>query len=98
MLMDTMSANLIFSPLLYAVVIPLGVDPVHFGIVVTVSLALGFVSPPMATNLFLAASLFDMPMQRIVKEALPFIIAMIIALFIIAYVPDISLFLVRLVH
>jgi C4-dicarboxylate transporter DctM subunit len=98
MLMDTMSANLIFAPLLYAIVTPLGVDPVHFGVVVTVSLALGFVTPPMATNLFLAASLFDMPMQRIVKEAIPFILAMTVALFIICYVPEISLFLVRLMH
>jgi C4-dicarboxylate transporter DctM subunit len=96
MLMDTMSANLIFSPFLLSIVVPLGINPVHFGIVVTVALALGFVTPPMATNLFLAASLFDTPMQNIAKAAFPFIISMTAALFIICYFPGISLFLVNI--
>lgn len=96
MLLDATSANLIFSPLLLSVVQPLGVDPVHFGIVVTVALAIGFVTPPMATNLFLASSLFEVPMQRIVKESAPFLAAMIAALFLITYFPAISLFILHL--
>ncbi len=98
MLMDTMSANLIFSPLLLSIVAPLGVDPVHFGIVVTIALALGFVTPPMATNIFLASTIFDMPVPDIIKEELPFVIAMILALFVVTFVPQISLFFVQLLH
>ncbi|MDR1884952.1 MAG: TRAP transporter large permease [Synergistaceae bacterium] len=96
MLLDATSANLIFSPLLLSVVQPLGVDAVHFGIVVTVALAVGFVTPPMATNLFLASSLFSMPMQQIARGAAPFLAAMIAALILIAYFPAISLFIVHL--
>jgi C4-dicarboxylate transporter DctM subunit len=98
MLMDTMSANLIFSPLLLAIVKPLGVDPIHFGLVVTINLALGFVTPPMASNLFLASALFKLPVPKIARGAFPFIVAMIIALFLITYIPDISLFLVKIMH
>lgn len=98
MLMDTMSANLIFSPLLLSIVAPLGVDPVHFGIVITIALALGFVTPPMATNLFLASTIFDIPVQEIIKEELPFVFAMILALFIVTFIPQISLFLVQFLH
>ncbi len=98
MVMDTMSANLIFSPLLLAIVKPLGVDPIHFGLVVTINLALGFVTPPMASNLFLASALYRLPVPRIARGAFPFIIAMIIALFIVTYVPEISLFIVRAIR
>ena len=92
MIMDTMSANLIFSPLLLAIVEPLGVDPVHFGIIVTINLALGFVTPPMATNLFLTSTLTGVPVAKIVRESLPFLLSMIFALAIVTLVPAISLF------
>lgn len=98
MLMDTMSANLIFSPLLLSIVLPLGVDPVHFGIIVTINLALGFVTPPMATNLYLTAALTKVPVPAIVKESLPFIFAMIVALFLVTYIPDLSIGILRLVR
>ncbi|MDR1874592.1 MAG: TRAP transporter large permease [Synergistaceae bacterium] len=90
MLMDTMSANLIFSPLLLAIVLPLGVDRVHFGIIVTINLALGFVTPPMATNLYLTSALTKVPVPDVVRESLPFIAAMIAALFLVTYIPDLS--------
>lgn len=98
MIMDTMSANLIFSPLLLAIVQPLGVDPVHFGIVVTVNLALGFVTPPMATNLFLTSTLTGVPVAKIVQESLPFVIAMLAALALITVFPQISLFSLTLLR
>ncbi|MBG0776392.1 MAG: TRAP transporter large permease [Desulfovibrionaceae bacterium] len=96
MIMDTMSANLIFSPLLLAIVQPLGVDPVHFGVVVTINLALGFVTPPMATNLFLTSTLTGVPIGKIVKESFPFIVAMLIALALVTLFPQISLFPLQL--
>lgn len=91
MVMDVTSANLIFSPLMLAIVKPLGVDPVHFGIIVTVNLALGFITPPMAQNIFLTSTLTGVSVQAIVKESTPFVLAMIFALMIITFVPEISL-------
>lgn len=91
MLMDPTSANLVFSSLLLSLVEPLGIDPVHFGIVVTLNLAMGFVTPPFATNVFLTSTLTGVPVPAIVKEATPFLIAMAIALIIVTYIPAVSL-------
>ncbi len=98
MLMDTMSANLIFSPLLLAIVQPLGVDPVHFGVIVTINLALGFVTPPMATNLYLTSALTKVPVPEVVKESLPFVFAMIATLFLITYIPSLSIGILRFIR
>ncbi|MDR3231176.1 MAG: TRAP transporter large permease [Synergistaceae bacterium] len=98
MLMDTMSANLIFSPLLLSIVAPLGVDPLHFGIIVTINLALGFVTPPMATNLYLTSALTKVPVPDVVRESLPFVAAMIAALFLVTYVPELSTGILKLVR
>lgn len=98
MIMSTLSANLIFSPILWSIVEPLGVDPVHFGIVVTTNLALGFVTPPMATNLYLTAAMTGVPVPSIIKESLPFIGAMLVALAIITYVPEVSIGILRFIR
>lgn len=98
MLMDTMSANLIFSPLLLAIVRPLGVDPIHFGVMVTINLAMGFVTPPMATNLYLTSALTGVPVPHVVRESLPFVFAMILALFAITYFPVLSLGILQLIR
>lgn len=98
MLMDTMSANLIFSPLLLSIVQPLGVDPIHFGVMVTINLALGFVTPPMATNLYLTSALTKVPVPDVVRESLPFVFAMIAALFVITYIPALSLGILQLIR
>ena len=96
MLMDTMSANLIFSPLLLAIVQPLGVDPIHFGVMVTINLAMGFVTPPMATNLYLTSALTGVPVPDIVRESIPFVLAMIASLIAITYFPILSMGILHL--
>ena len=98
MVMDVTSANLIFSPLMLAIVQPLGVDPVHFGIIITVNLALGFITPPMAQNIFLTSTLTGVPVQAIVKESFPFVLAMIGALMLITFIPEISLWPLQLLR
>jgi C4-dicarboxylate transporter, DctM subunit len=98
MILDPMSANLIFSPILLLIVTPLGVDPIHFGIIVTINLALGFVTPPMAGNVFLASSLTGVPVPDIIRESLPFVLAMMVALLIITFFPIISLLPVMLMR
>ena len=95
MFVDTSAANLIFSPIMYAVMVPLGVNPVHLGLLITINLAIGFVTPPMAGNLFVASGMTKIPMEKIVSKAWPFIIACFISLLMVTYIPQISLFLVN---
>jgi C4-dicarboxylate transporter DctM subunit len=67
MVIDSFSAIIIFAPLLLPVATQLGIDPLHFGIVVTVNLAIGYISPPLAGNLFIVASISGQPFDRIAK-------------------------------
>jgi C4-dicarboxylate transporter DctM subunit len=97
MVVDTTSANIIFSPILLAALRPYGIDPVHFGLIMTVNLAIGFVTPPMAGNLFVASGMTGIPMEKIGIKAIPFIIAMFLALMIISYFPAVSLGILRLI-
>ncbi|MEA5084928.1 MAG: TRAP transporter large permease [Lachnospiraceae bacterium] len=91
MILDTISAIAVFAPILYAILVPMGINPVHLGVIVVVNLAIGFVTPPVAMNLFVASTMTGIPIDRIVRKAAPFIYAMIIALIIITFVPGISL-------
>jgi len=90
---DNISSCIILAPILLPIVTRLGVDPVHFGIFMTVNLAIGFVTPPYGANLFVATAVANVSMERIVRYIWPFIISMIVSLLIITYVPAVSLFL-----
>jgi C4-dicarboxylate transporter DctM subunit len=91
MVMDTTPAILILSPILLPVVSAVGMNPIHFGVVMVVNLAIGFVTPPIGVNLFVASSLTDVPVMDIAKKAMPMIIMFLIALLLITYIPAISL-------
>ena len=91
MVMDTTSANIIFSPILLQALKPFGVDPIHFGLIMTINLAIGFVTPPVAGNLFVASGMTGIPMEKIAKKAMPLIIAMFVALLVVTYIPQVSL-------
>lgn len=93
MVMDTTPAILILTPILIPIVTSIGVNPVHFGIIMVVNLAIGFVTPPIGVNLFVASSLADIPIMRIAKQAMPMIIYFLIALLVITFIPGISLIL-----
>jgi len=93
MFVQTTPAIVIFSPVLLAVATQVGITPLHFGIIMTISLAIAFVSPPVAANLFVASSLTGLGMERIVKAAIPFLIGLILSLIIIGFVPEISTWL-----
>lgn len=95
MVMDTTPAILILTPILVPIAKTIGVDPVHFGIIMVVNLAIGFVTPPMGINLFVASSITDIPIMKIAKAAMPFIFAFLLALLIITFVPDVSLLLLN---
>jgi len=93
MFVQTTPAIVIFSPVLLAVATQVGITPLHFGIIMTISLAIAFVTPPVAANLFVASSLTGLGMERIVKAAIPFLIGLILSLIIIGFVPEISTWL-----
>ena len=91
MVMDTTPAILILTPILLPIVTNLGMDPVQFGVIMVVNLAIGFVTPPIGVNLFVASSLTDVPVMMIAKKAMPMIIYFLIALLLITFIPAISL-------
>lgn len=90
MVMDTTPAILILTPILLPIVTAVGMNPIHFGIMMVVNLAIGFVTPPIGVNLFVASSLTDIPIMKIARKAMPMIIYFLIALLLITFVPAIS--------
>lgn len=94
MVMDTTPAILILTPILMPIVTSAGVDPVHFGIIMVVNLAIGFVTPPIGVNLFVASSLSEIPVMPIAKEAMPMILYFLAALMLITFIPALSLILI----
>lgn len=90
MVMDTTPAILILTPILLPIVKGFGMDAIHFGIMMVVNLAIGFVTPPIGVNLFVASSLTDIPVVDIAKRALPLIGYFLIALLLITFIPQIS--------
>jgi hypothetical protein len=89
--MDIMSAIFVFVPLLAPMAIAVGVDPIHFGIIFIVNLEIGYLTPPVGLNLFVASTLFNKPVGHITKSVLPFVGFMLIGLMIVTYVPEITL-------
>jgi tripartite ATP-independent transporter DctM subunit len=93
--MDATPAVLIFTPIFLPVVIKLGVDPLHFGILMILNLCIGICTPPVGAVLFVGCSIADTKITHIIKWLLPFFIAMIISLMLVTYVPEITMFLPR---
>lgn len=91
MVMDTGPAIVILSPILLPAVQALGVDPVHFGVIMVCCLSIGLATPPFGLDLFVAGTLSDTPPMNVAKKAIPFIFAFGIALFAITYIPWLSL-------
>ena len=94
MVMDTTPAILILTPILLPVVQAFGMNSIQFGVVMVVNLAIGFVTPPVGVNLFVASSLTDLPVMSIAKKSLPMIIYFLVALLLITYIPALSLALI----
>lgn len=91
MIMDTTPAILILTPILLPLAKSVGVNPVHFGIIMVVNLAIGFVTPPVGINLYVASSMTKIPVMTIARRAVPFIAAFLLALVAITFIPAISL-------
>ncbi len=93
--MDMTPAVLVFTPILLPAVMALGVDPVHFGIIMIGNLCIGLCTPPVGTCLFLGCSVGKTTIARVVPVAIPFFIAMAVAMLLITYLPELSLWLPR---
>jgi len=94
-LMDIMSAILILAPLLTPLAIHFGLDPIHFGIIMIVNLEIGYLTPPVGVNLFVASSIFKEPLGRVIRAAIPSVLVLLVGLVIISAFPKLSLFLLQ---
>ena len=90
-LMDIMSAIMIIAPLLSPIAISYGVDPVHFGLIFIVNLSIGYITPPIGLNLFVASSVFDRPIMQVIKASFPYAVILLLALAAVTYIPWLSL-------
>ncbi|MEC9404472.1 MAG: TRAP transporter large permease [Pseudomonadota bacterium] len=89
--LETLAAIVILTPVLLPIMLKLGVDPVHFGIVMVVALAIGFVTPPLGANRFMAAAVGKIRFEDIARRIFPWVVTMIFALLLIAFIPVLSL-------
>ncbi|MHA7943676.1 TRAP transporter large permease [Formosa sp. 3Alg 14/1] len=94
--MDITPAVLIFTPIFLPVVMELGMDPVHFGIVMVLNLCIGLCTPPVGTILFVGSGVANISVSEVIKPLIPFLVIMIIVLMMVCYIPEISMFLPRL--
>ncbi|MEQ5767769.1 TRAP transporter large permease [Halomonas sp. H33-56] len=84
---ETASALIILTPVLLPLVTQLGIDPVHFGLIIVVGLAIGMITPPVAINLYVASSVTQLPLERITRAILPYLLGLIGVLLLVVYVP-----------
>ncbi|EFF2574890.1 TRAP transporter large permease subunit, partial [Escherichia coli] len=94
--MDMTPAVLIFTPIFLPIAQELGMDPVHFGIMMVANLCIGLLTPPVGSALFVGCSISGVKIQHLIKPLLPFYAALLVALMMITYIPQISLFIPQL--
>ncbi len=91
MFIETSAAIIVLAPILAPVAMHFGIDPVHFGLVMVVNLALGMITPPFGVNLFAACTVARISLDRIIPYLLPFVAVVLCCLMVITYVPELSL-------
>lgn len=92
--MEPSSVVMIMTPLLLPIAVSLGIDPIHFGIIMVVNMELGMITPPVGLNLFVASSLTGLSLKDVVISVLPWLMVMLVGLVLVTYIPQISLALV----
>jgi tripartite ATP-independent transporter DctM subunit len=91
--MDMTPAVLIFTPIFLPIVTQLGIDPVHFGIIMILNLCIGLCTPPVGSVLFVGVGVANTSIQKVIKPLIPLFLAMIVALLLVTYIPALSLWL-----
>ena len=94
--MDMTPAVLIFTPIFLPVITKLGMDPIQFGIIMVLNLCIGLCTPPVGSVLFVGVGVAQTTIQKVVKPLLPLFLAMIVALFLVTYIPELTLWLPKL--
>ncbi len=98
MFIETSAAIIVLGPILAPVAAHFGIDPVHFGLIMVVNLALGMITPPFGVNLFAVCTVARVSLDKIIRDLVPFVLVILACLMIITYVPSLSLFLRDLVY
>ena len=98
MFIETSASIIVLAPILAPVAVHFGIDPIHFGLIMVVNLALGMITPPFGVNLFAASTVARISVDRIVRDLLPFVLVVLACLMVISYVPVLSLGLRDLVY
>jgi C4-dicarboxylate transporter DctM subunit len=98
MFLEPNSTLVVLTPLFYPIATRLGVDPVHLGVILVLNISIGMYTPPFGFNLFVSMSIFNAPMRKIVEGLTPFIMVSLLALFITTYVPQITLWLPKILY
>jgi C4-dicarboxylate transporter, DctM subunit len=98
MFIETSAAIIVLAPILAPVAMHFGIDPVHFGLVMVVNLAMGMITPPFGVNLFAACTVARISLDRMIKDLIPFVLVILACLMVITYVPGLSLGLRDLVY
>jgi TRAP-type C4-dicarboxylate transport system permease large subunit len=91
--MDMTPAVLIFTPIFLPIVTQLGIDPVHFGIIMILNLCIGLCTPPVGSVLFVGVGVANTSIQKVIKPLIPLFLAMIVSLLLVTYIPALSLWL-----
>jgi C4-dicarboxylate transporter DctM subunit len=94
--METITAIVITTPIFLPLIKAVGIDPVHFGVIMTTNLCVGMITPPMALNLLMASKIGNVPIMQTIRALMPYFIMSVIVLFIVTYIPGIVLFLPNL--
>lgn len=94
--MDTTPAMMVLSPILLPIALQFGIDPIHFGLIMVVNLAIGFITPPLGINLFVAARVGSSKLETVCSGIIKFIIVMLVDLMLITFIPEISMTLPKL--
>jgi TRAP-type C4-dicarboxylate transport system permease large subunit len=98
MFIETSASIIVLAPILAPVAQHFGIDPVHFGLIMVVNLALGMITPPFGVNLFAACTVAKISLDRIITQLIPFVLVVLACLMVITYVPQLSLGLRDLVY
>ena len=96
MFLESFSAVIVFTPILFPLALDFGIDPLHFGILATVNLAIGYITPPYGATLFVACGISEQSVRAVSGKVVPILIAMLAVLVVVTYWPETVLWLPRM--
>lgn len=98
MFMDGGASIVIFAPILVPIAVALGINPIHFGVIMTLNMAMGTATPPLGLCLFIGCNIADLPIEKGAKAVLPYVAGELVVLMLVTYVPELVLWIPRMLH